>query len=176
MPAFRSFAALLLLSLLAVPAFAEEPATDAPANGAAATASGLPIPRFVSLRTGEINLRTGPGVRYPVEWVYHREGLPVEITAEYDTWRRIRDMEGAEGWVHQSMLSGKRSLVVTGSAIQNIYKSAASNAAVVAKAEPMAMGELEKCENAWCEVKFPGATGYMPKGTFYGAYADEVLK
>lgn len=182
MPCQRLILAFSCLLFLAAPAIAQEPASDAPTGnskpGGAAmpTTSGLPIPRFVSLRTGEINLRTGPGVRYPVEWVYKREGLPVEITAEYDTWRRIRDMEGAEGWVHQSMLSGKRTLVVTGADQQSIYKTAASNAPMVAKAEPQATGELVGCENAWCEVKFSGVDGYMPKGTFYGAYADEVMK
>lgn len=171
---------LATLLMLAVPAFAEEPAADAPAAGAqpAPTSSGLPIPRFVTLRTGEINLRTGPGVRYPVDWVYHREGLPVEITAEYDTWRRIRDIDGAEGWVHQSMLSGRRAFIVTGTSVQPVYKTANSTASVVAHAEPQVMGELTACENAWCEVKFPGTSvrGWMPKGTFYGAYDDEVYK
>ena len=144
----------LLLILLAMPAVAQEPATDAPAAGAAVpNPSGLPIPRFVSLRTGEINLRTGPGVRYPIEWVYHRESLPVEITAEYDTWRRIRDIDGAEGWVHQSMLAGRRSIIVLGKAEvqQPIYKSANSQAAIVARVQPGAQGELVGCESAWCE-------------------------
>ena len=165
--------------------------------------SGLPIPRFVSLRTGEINLRTGPGVRYPVEWVYRREGLPVEITAEYDTWRRIRDIDGAEGWVHQSMLSGRRSVLILGTGGQPgvqtggqpgvqtgpadfadpatalpVYKSANSQAAVVARVQPGAQGELIGCESAWCEVKFKAANvkGYLPKGTFYGAYETETIR
>ncbi len=171
---------MLAALLLATPAIAQEPPADAPVagNGAAPTSSGLPIPRFVTLRTGEINLRTGPGVRYPVDWVYHREGLPVEITAEYDTWRRIRDIDGAEGWVHQSMLSGRRAFIITGTSPQPVYKTANSTASVVAHAEPQAMGELTACENAWCEVKFPGTSvrGWMPKGTFYGAYDDEAFK
>ncbi|MBY0510362.1 MAG: hypothetical protein K2P94_09430, partial [Rhodospirillaceae bacterium] len=76
-------------------------------------AAGLPIPRFVSLRTNPINLRTGPGVRYPVDWVYVRRHLPVEVIGEFDTWRQIRDPDGTEGWVHQQMLSGKRAAIVT---------------------------------------------------------------
>ena len=72
--------------------------------------TGLPVPRFVSLRSAEVNVRTGPGTRYPVEWVFVKRDIPVEITAEFDTWRRIRDWEGTEGWVHQSMLSGKRAI------------------------------------------------------------------
>lgn len=147
-------------------------------NGVPAT-SGMPIPRFVSLRTNEINLRAGPSVRYPIEWVYSKEGLPVEVTAEFDTWRRIRDIEGTEGWVHQSMLSGKRSVLVTGQDLQPIYAKADSAADVIAKAQPQSMGELVGCENAWCEVKFAqgGANvrGYMPKGSFWGAYAGEVI-
>ena len=140
----------------------------------------MPIPRFVTLRTNEINLRAGPSVNYPIEWVYTREGLPVEITAEYDTWRRIRDIEGTEGWVHQSMLSGKRSVLVTGDNTQPVYDKADSTAPIIARAEPKAMGALTKCENAWCEVTFTTADndikGYMPKGSFWGAYADEVLQ
>lgn len=175
--------------MVAPAAQAQEPAADAPAatGTTVPNPSGLPIPRFVSLRTGEINLRTGPGVRYPVEWVYRRESLPVEITAEYDTWRRVRDIEGAEGWVHQSMLSGRRSILVLGTkgtqpndpaSAQPIYKAANSQAALVARVEPGAQGELLNCESAWCEVRFKAADvkGYMPKGTFYGAYETETLK
>src|SRR5262245_5050819 len=70
--------------------------------------SGLPIPRFASLRSDEVNVRSGPGTRYPVEWVFKRKSMPVEIVAEYDIWRKIRDWQGASGWVHQSLLTGKR--------------------------------------------------------------------
>lgn len=157
---------------------AADQTTPSVTNGVPAT-SGMPIPRFVSLRTNEINLRAGPSVRYPIEWVYSREGLPVEVTAEFDTWRRIRDIEGTEGWVHQSMLSGKRSVLVTGQALQPIYAKADSTAEVIARAEPQAMGELLACENAWCEVKFAqsesAVRGFMPKGSFWGAYAGEVV-
>lgn len=166
-----------LFVFASLPAVAAEEAPTV-TNGVPAT-SGMPIPRFVTLRTNEINLRAGPSVRYPIEWVYAKEGLPVEVTAEFDTWRRIRDIDGTEGWVHQSMLSGKRSMLVTGHDLQPIYAKADSGASVVAKAQPQSMGELLACENAWCEVKFAqsGATvkGYMPKGSFWGAYAGEVI-
>ena len=72
------------------------------------------VQRFVSLRADEVNVRAGPGVRYPVKWVFVRKLMPVEVIAEFDTWRKIRDWEGAEGWVHRAMLSGRRSIVVTG--------------------------------------------------------------
>ncbi|HEC14175.1 MAG TPA: hypothetical protein ENI72_00310, partial [Rhodospirillales bacterium] len=76
--------------------------------------SGLPLPRFVSLRVNEVNMRTGPGVQYPIEWVYSRQYLPMEVIAEYSTWRKVRDWQGGQGWVHQSMLGGRRSFIVTG--------------------------------------------------------------
>jgi len=179
------FLLILAAILITVPTHAEEvaaptaPAANATVTNGVPQTSGMPIPRFVSLRTNEINLRAGPSVNYPIEWVYTREGLPVEVTAEYDTWRRIRDIDGTEGWVHQSMLSGKRDVLVLGDSTQPIYEKADSTAPVVARAEPQAMGELVKCENAWCEVQFRTADnnirGYMPKGSFWGAYADEVI-
>jgi SH3-like domain-containing protein len=72
------------------------------------------LPRFVSLRASEVNLRTGPGIRYPIEWVFKRRDLPVEVVDEFESWRRIRDWEGTLGWVHQSMLRGRRTALVTG--------------------------------------------------------------
>ena len=81
---------------------------------AAPETSGLPLPRFVSLRSGEVNMRAGPGLQYPVEWAYRRRALPVEVVAEYHHWRRVRDREGTEGWIHKSLLSGRRTAVVVG--------------------------------------------------------------
>ena len=75
--------------------------------------SGLPFPRFASLRSDEVNVRTGPGTRYPVDWVFKRKSMPVEIVAEYENWRKIRDWQGASGWVHQSLLTGKRSFLIS---------------------------------------------------------------
>lgn len=74
--------------------------------------SGLPLPRFVSLKSAKVNSRTGPGVNYAIEWLYLKAGLPVEILQEYDNWRRIRDSEGSEGWINQTLLSGKRTAIV----------------------------------------------------------------
>ncbi|AIB13175.1 hypothetical protein ABAZ39_14515 [Azospirillum argentinense] len=138
-------------------------------------ASGLPIPRFVSLRSGEVNARTGPNVRYPIEWVFTRKEMPVEITQEFDTWRRIRDWEGSEGWVHQSMLSGKRSIVITGD-IRTVRKEPRGDAAVVARAQPGVIGWLRKCKGEWCEVDLKGYRGWMSRGEFWGAYKDETFE
>src|SRR5215471_20860346 len=104
-----AFFALLVAAVLGLPASisAAEPTNNGPRKG-----SGLPIPRFATLKSDEVNVRTGPGSRYPVDWVFKRKGMPVEIVAEYEVWRKIRDWQGASGWVHQSLLTGKRSFII----------------------------------------------------------------
>src|SRR6266446_1681609 len=92
--------------------------------------ASLPVPRFVSLHADKVNLRAGPGDRYPIEWVLTRKEMPVEIVAEFEHWRRVRDYQGTEGWVHERMLEGKRAVVVTGG-IRAIRRQPVANAAVV---------------------------------------------
>jgi SH3-like domain-containing protein len=135
--------------------------------------SGLPIPRFVALRADKANLRAGPGTRYPVEWVYQRKGLPVEIIAEFDHWRRIRDIEGTVGWVHKSLLSGRRAVIVTGG-IQTLYRSAETDATPLLRAEPGVIGELIACEGAWCRIEIADTRGWMERRFLWGVYPDET--
>lgn len=140
--------------------------------------TGYPIPRFVSLRANEINLRSGPGVRYPIEWVYRRRGLPVEVIDEFNTWRRIRDWEGTSGWVHQAMLSGERTLrILPNDEGKRILLREEPNAGAEAVAEllPGALGTLESCEGQWCHAIFSGLEGWLPRSDFFGAYAKETL-
>src|SRR3989338_854435 len=101
-----------LAGTMAARAAEDEP--PAPGPGRGSETSGLPLPRFASLRAGEVNVRTGPGVQYPVDWVFQRQGLPVAVIAEYRTWRKIRDWQGTQGWVHPSPLAGKRTVIVIG--------------------------------------------------------------
>jgi SH3-like domain-containing protein len=136
--------------------------------------SGLPIPRFASLRTGDVNLRTGPGTRYPIEWVFTHPGMPVEITAEYEFWRRVRDADGDEGWVHKNALSGKRGALVTG-APHDLLADAKTGAPTVAHLEAGAMGQLLSCSKDWCKLKFEDVKGWLPKNQFWGAYETEVF-
>ena len=140
-------------------------------------ASGLPLPRFVSLRAGEVNLRTGPGVQYPIEWIYQKQSLPVEIIAEHTTWRKIRDWEGAQGWVHQSMLGAKRSMIVIGGT-RNVYKKPDVAGAVVARVEPGVIGKLATCPDGteWCRVEVEGIEGWIKRADFWGVYRGEVLE
>lgn len=137
--------------------------------------TGLPIPRFVTLRAGEVNARIGPGRSYPVEWIFSRKEMPVEITAEFDTWRRIRDWEGSQGWVHQSMLSGKRGVVVMGQT-RTLRKEPMESATVVAYAKPGVIGKLAKCKGDWCEVDLKGHKGWLTRADVWGVYAEEKFE
>jgi SH3-like domain-containing protein len=121
----------------------------------AVNTSGLAVPRFVSLKVDMVNVRTGPGTRYPIAWVYHRTGMPVEVIEEYDIWRKIRDVEGTTGWVHKTMLDGKRTVVVKGK--EAIMRSDSSaSARPVLKAEPMVIAKLVECEKQWCRLQISG--------------------
>jgi len=137
--------------------------------------SGLPLPRFVSFRADEINMRTGPGVQYPVDWVYARRGLPVEIIAEYETWRKVRDWEGTQGWVHQSMLSGKRTVIVTGE-MRNLRASPDAGSRLIARVEPGVIGELSDCSGGWCRIAFGAEQGWLRHVDMWGVYKEEAFE
>ncbi len=149
----------------------------APLAWAAPEGTGLPLPRFVHLRAGEVNMRTGPGVQYPVEWVYQRQNLPLEVIAEHRTWRKIRDWQGAQGWVHQSMLGGRRTVVVTG-AVRTLRDSADAKSAPVARAEPGVVGQLLECPKGggWCRVEVEGFKGWLRRVDFWGVRRNEVVE
>lgn len=153
------------------PLLAEEGASaDGPAG------SGLPVPRFVSLKSGKVNLRRGPGTSYPVDWVLERRKLPVEVIAESDRWRKIRDREGDVGWVWHSMLDGRRSAIVagaTGEPPRAIRSEADDGSPIIAYAEPGVIAELMKCAGPWCEVSAGGYEGYMPRNQIWGTYPAE---
>ena len=168
----RPGAALRAAALVAVMCLSTLAAAHAQSQG-----TGLPLPRYVSLRAAEVNLRTGPGVQYPVEWIFQRENLPVEIIKEYRTWRLVRDWEGTQGWMHQSMLSGKRTFLVTGKP-RTIRAEADSKSAAVAVIEPGVVGELLACPESggWCRVRASGLEGWLRRVEFWGAYRNEVFE
>lgn len=138
--------------------------------------SSLPLPRFVSLRTEPVNMRTGPGVRYPVMWVYQRRNLPVEITDEFDTWRQIRDPDGEEGWVHQSMLSGQRTGLVTNDT-SFLYKGSAPSSAVIAEVSAGVVIIVDRCpkQTELCLVEANGTKGWLHRDLFWGLYVYESV-
>ncbi|MBV8170293.1 MAG: SH3 domain-containing protein [Alphaproteobacteria bacterium] len=140
---------------------------------AQAADSALPVPRFVSLRSDEVNVRTGPGVRYPIDWVFQRKTMPVEVLAEVDTWRKVRAADGTEGWVHQSMLTGRRTAMVTGRDVLTLRKRNASDADAVAMLEPGVIGNLLECRDAWCRLEIAGNKGWLPRDTLWGVLPSE---
>lgn len=165
---------LLALFLLALPLRAETAVPPTSGISSAIKRTGLPVPRFASLRSADINMRVGPGARYPVAWVYHRKGLPVEIVAEFDTWRKIRDPAGDEGWVHQATLSGKRSFLVAGKELQPLFRKKEADAPLRAQLQPNVQGRITRCwEDEWCRVEVEGLKGYMKKGSLWGVYPNE---
>jgi SH3-like domain-containing protein len=139
--------------------------------------TGLPLPRFVSLRADEVNMRTGPGVRYPVDWVYKRRDLPIEVIAEFGTWRKVRDVQGTQGWVHQTMLSAQRTISVTGGT-QTLRVRPGAEAEAVARLEPDVVGRLLECPegSTWCRVDIAGHVGWLRRSEFWGSYPGEIVK
>ena len=144
-------------------------------------ASGLPIPRFVSLKSDKVNVRGGPTKDHDVSWIYTRSGLPVEITAEFENWRRIRDWEGAEGWVYHSMLSGRRTAIVSANAkakdtLLPLYDQADPQTPVVAKLQAGVLSQVKKCTGNWCRVTGSGFDGWVQQERLWGVYPNEKVE
>ncbi|WP_420563514.1 SH3 domain-containing protein [Thalassobaculum sp.] len=171
----RAFVLLLVALLCAPVAAGAQSAASRAAMTSVGTETGLPIPRFVTLRAREVNVRTGPGVRYPIDWVFQRPNLPVEVVAEFDTWRKIRDFEGTEGWVHQSMLSGRRTVIVV-TAVRLLRREPAESSPPMARLEPGVIAWLEACRGDWCEVEVAGIDGWLRRGDVWGVRADESIE
>ena len=142
----------------------------------AAGTSGLPVPRFVSLKSNEVNVRSGPGTRYPIQWVYRRDEMPVEIIEEFDVWRKIRDNEGTTGWVHKTMLIGKRNIMITGKEARIIRNDAEADAKPMLKAAPSVIAKLMECQKDWCRIQISGRKGWIEKKYLWGVYKDEVVE
>jgi len=136
----------------------------------------LPVPRYVSMRHGDINLRVGPGTRYPVAWIFTKQNLPVEIVQEFENWRKIRDVDGTEGWVTAAALQGRRFVLVTQS-MRALLSAPSDGSPVVARAEPGVIGKLKKCPAEapeWCEVELGGTTGWLRRTEIWGVLPQEI--
>ncbi len=146
-------------------------------NGDDGGETGLALPRFVSMRSNHINARSGPGARYPIEWVYMQEGMPVEIIAEFELWRKIKDWQGSESWVHKSMLNGKRMVRVVTPGENNLYDKPDFESGIIARVEDGVVGEVVKCPKGsdFCRVSFPRIEGWIPRRDLYGVYSHEIL-
>ncbi len=161
----RHFIAAALLSPLVV---------GAPARARRRRGSGLPVPRYVSLDADAVNVRTGPGMRYPIRWKFVREGLPVMVVEEFKDWYRIRDWEGAEGWVHKSLLSRRRKALVRGGT-RPLRRAPNPAAPILLLAEAGVQGRLLSCRPLWCELEIAGRIGWMQRLHFFGALDEEVF-
>ena len=135
-------------------------------------ASGLALPRFVSLRSDEANLRTGPGTRYPIDWIYQRRGLPMQVIDEFDIWRRVRDHQGTVGWMHRSMLAGRRTLLVLGER-PLLRRRPVPAAPGLAYLESGVVGAFGGCEGGWCRIEAQGFEGWLRRAEVWGVDPNE---
>lgn len=180
--------ACLTQPLLAQESEADEAAAEAEARAKAAGTKGkvlprdpskgavtnLPIPRYVSLKGHEGNARRGPGLTHQTDWVFKASGMPLRITAEFEHWRRVEDSEGLGGWVHYSLLSGVRSVLVVVDRAQ-FHDKPEIGAQVAFEAERNVIGKLLECTKDWCRVSTSGDKGWIQKTALWGVDPDEIL-
>lgn len=129
--------------------------------------TGLPVPRFVSVGVEVANLRIGPRNSYDVVAIYRRRGLPLKVVDEFDTWREVEDHEGARGWMHQRLLSGRRTVMIVEN-VAELRRGPTDDAPVILMAEPLVVGDLLRCDGAWCFVDIDGRRGWMAKSGLWG--------
>ena len=153
------------------------------AQGAAKGPSGLPLPRFVSLKSKKVNIRIGPSTDYAVSWMYMKSGTPMEVIQEYENWRRVRDADGTEGWVNQALLSGDRTAVAApwmrgkGTEIfVNMRRDPVNAGALVAKLQPGVQLNITECNGDWCHAEANGTEGWVPQAEVWGVYPGEAFK
>jgi SH3-like domain-containing protein len=155
------------------------PAAQAGADLALGPKSGLPMPRFVSLKPDRVNVRAGPTRDHEVAFVYTRAGLPVEITAESDNWRRIRDWEGSEGWVYHSLLSGRRTVIVlpkNKSELVPLFENDSADGTMVAQLQGGVVASVKRCTGAWCRIVGAGFDGWAAQDKLWGVYLNEKVE
>ena len=142
------------------------------------------MPRFVSLKSDRVNMRTGPGTEYPTQWVYRRAGLPVEVIQEVEAWRRVRDSEGATGWVLASLLSSRRTALVEPWIVKpdkatpqiSLKADARDSADEVAQVEAGVIANIRHCDTRWCAVTIDDFRGYLQQHRLWGVYKTETVR
>ncbi|XDZ65549.1 SH3 domain-containing protein [Alphaproteobacteria bacterium LSUCC0684] len=164
---YRPFLLLLILMVPFSLSFAQE-------NRISVRGSNLEIPRFVTLKSNKVNMRSGPGREYPILWEYKRRGLPLKVIAEFDTWRKVTDHEGATGWMHVGTLSIKRIALVEDTTAK-IHASAEDSAQVMAVAERGVLLEIEQCQPNWCKVASRDVKGWISRTSIWGVLENEIL-
>jgi SH3-like domain-containing protein len=140
--------------------------------------SGFPIPRFLTLKANKVNVRKGPSSSHEVAWVFQRKGMPVEVTAEFENWRKIRDSQGEEGWILQQMLSGRRYVMAPDwnkEKSVDLHNGETARSGTVAKLSPGAIAQIESCSGQWCYVTTDDYEGYALQTELWGVYPGEVV-
>jgi len=158
---------LIFASVLIIPLFGF---TQEPQKG---QVTNLPIPRYVSLKVKEANARRGPSLSHKIDWIYKRQNMPLEIYAEYENWRRVRDFEGLGGWVHYTLLSGIRYVLVKNELLE-MRLLPSIDAQVIAKVPQHNIATLDKCNKDWCRIIDDGYKGWVPKNGIWGVYENEL--
>lgn len=177
-----ALAVLLAVTAEPSPSRAQE-ASEGTTQAAPQATGGAPLPRFVSLKSDKVNLRTGPGTEYPTQWVYKRAGLPVEVTKEFEGWRQVRDSEGASGWILQSLLSGRRTALILPWELKDPAKAPrvtvreddSENSRAVAIVEAGVIADVHRCDGRWCQVSIRPYRGYIEQKKLWGVYEGEVF-
>ena len=164
-----TYALLIWLLAAAMPATAE----SVGATSARGAVTNLPLPRYVSLKASEGNVRRGPSLSHRIDWVFVRRDMPLQITDEYGHWRRVRDRDGAGGWIHYSLLSGVRTVIVT-EPMADLRTRPEAPAPVVARAEAGVVARLDSCDPSWCRISAGGHAGWVAKSALWGVASDEL--
>ena len=133
--------------------------------------------RFVAMRANKVNARSGPNIRYPIEWIYQQQYHPVEIIAEYDQWRKIRDFEGTVSWVRKNLLTNARYAIITEVGENNIYEKESQNSKIIARAENGVIAKITRCTLNFCQLEFENnIKGWMPKNSIFGVKNNEEIR
>lgn len=171
----RSLTVVIALIGGVLPAIAEENETAADQTELrTGPVTGLPLPRFVSLKANEANVRRGPSTSHRIDWVFARRDMPLQVTAEYENWRRVVDRDGLGGWVHYIMLSGVRTVIID-TDMQPLYARQDESSPQEAILEAGVVARIEECTLNWCQLSTAGYKGWAPKSAIWGVGADEVL-
>ena len=160
---------MLIALIFSAPAFAQD--KDDPFRSTA-----YPLPRFVSVSSNEAYVRTGPGKKYPIQWVFKRSGIPVEITLEFDHWRKIKDYEGQEGWIHKSLLSGKRNAMINAQEQVSMFQKPNKDSSLIAYLQPDVIVKIIECKATLCRIEASGYKGWVNKENLWGVYPDEIIE
>ena len=149
-------------------------ATSIPASAADADTQ-LKVPRFVSLHSDKVNMRAGPGRQYPIEWVLTKKDMPVEVIAQFEHWRRVRDWDGTIGWVQEHMITGRRTVMVAKGGVRPVYRQPDASGGEAARAEPGVLARLLECRGPMCRIETDALSGWMRRGDLWGVYPDEKV-